>query len=304
MTADGPIPADVASLVAPLVLFSALLNAVWNALLKWRVPSAGAGAAASAPATGGDATIATLGWVMGFGGLVTLAAIPFGPIPGNTVWPYLAATAVLQTAYALFLAAAYRHGDLSQAYPIARGGAALFVAALSWLVAGETLEAREWVGIGIAVLGIASLAFDGGRRVDPRRLGYPLAAGAFTAAYTLVDGLGARTHGHAFSYFVWMNVVTAPWILLYGFATRGKAFAADMHALRREGLAATLIAMTSYGIAIWALSLGKMGKVAVLRETSVVFAAILGALFLKEPFGARRLLAAILVAAGLAIARG
>ena len=97
MTADGPLLAD-SSLVAPLVLLSAFLNALWNAVLKWRSP------ARTAAQDDSDRALATLGWVMGFGGLVTLAAIPFGPMPERTVWPFLAATAALQTGYALFLA--------------------------------------------------------------------------------------------------------------------------------------------------------------------------------------------------------
>lgn len=177
------------------------------------------------------------------------------------------------------------------------------MALLSWAVAGERLLPLEIAGTTLATFGIASLAFDG-RRGGLGHFLYPALAGLFTAAYILVDGLGARAHGDALAYFVWMNVVTAPWLLVYGLARKGRSFLTAIKEIAGEGALAALIAMTSYAIAVWALALDKMGRVATLRETSVVFAAIMGAVFLKEPFGTRRLVAAILVAAGLMIARG
>jgi drug/metabolite transporter (DMT)-like permease len=280
-----------AAWVAPLVLLSAFLNALWNALVKWGPrPNVG------------DRTLAALGWVMGFGGLAAAVFTPFVPFPPPPVWGFLIATGVLQTGYALLLAASYRQGDLSQVYPVVRGFSALLVAIFSWLFAAEAMNLREWAGVAIAAWGIASLSI-GPRAPSGRLVGYTLLTGTFIAGYTFVDGLGARTMGQALPYFLWMCVCSGPGILAFGFAARGRAFASDLRAVAGEGLAATAIAMASYGIAVWALSLEHMGRVAVLRETSVVFAAILGSLLLKEPFGWRRLLSATLVGLGLVLTR-
>jgi drug/metabolite transporter (DMT)-like permease len=281
-----------AALVAPLVLLSAFLNALWNALVKWR-PRAEVG----------DKTLAMLGWVMGFGGLAAAAFLPFVPFPPPRVWSYLIASGIVQTGYAVLLAASYRQGDLSQVYPVVRGFSALLVALFSWLFAGEEMSLREWAGVAIAAWGIASLSL-GPRARSAGLVAYPLLTGTFIAGYTFVDGMGARTMGDALAYFLWMCVCSGPGILAWGFAARGRAFASDLRAVAREGLPATAIAMASYGIAVWALSLEHMGRVAVLRETSVVFAAILGSLFLKEPFGRRRVLSAVLVGLGLVLTRG
>lgn len=275
------------SFMGVLVLFSALLNASWNALAK----------------KSGD-RFAVLTWVMGFGGVMSLVFVPFVPVPPSTVWPYLAATALLQSGYTVFLDVSYKHGDLSQVYPISRGFGALLVALLSWLFAGEEMTTREWAGIAIAVMGIASLSLRPGLRFDHRAVVFPLVTGVFTAGYSIVDGLGARAMGHAFGYFVWMDLCVAPWIFLYGFMSKGKDLVTELKRARVTGFLAAVVAMLSYAIAVWAFSKGNMGKVAVLRETSVLFAAAMGSFFLKEPFGFRRIVSAVLIAVGLALARG
>jgi drug/metabolite transporter (DMT)-like permease len=273
-------------MVTSLILFSAILHASWNAFVK----------------NDGDRTLA-LAWIMGLGGMASLLALPFTAFPKPEVWPYLIATTILQNVYFAFVILSYRHGDLSQAYPIARGTAALLAAVASSALGLDILVPREWMGIALSSLGIASLAFAASGPVTTlrRSLGYPLLSGAFTAAYSIVDGSGARVADSAVDYVLWMNTCAAPFLPAYVLATRR----AEIRSAGLRGLgpriAAAAVAMVSYGIAVWAFSRGSMGRVAVLRETSVLFGAILGAVVLREPFGARRILSAAVILAGFAL---
>jgi drug/metabolite transporter (DMT)-like permease len=273
-------------MVTALILLSAILHATWNAFVK----------------NDGDRT-AAMAWIMGLGGLASLATLPFISFPKPEVWPYLIVTTVLQNVYFIFVILSYRHGDLSQAYPIARGAAALFAALASSALGLDVLTPREWAGIALASLGIASLAFarSGSSTTLLRSLGYPLLSGAFTAAYSIVDGTGARVAGSALEYVLWMNTLAAPFLPAYVLMTRRAEPSKVMLAAMGPRLLAAVVAMASYGIAVWALSHGSMGRVAVLRETSVLFAAILGSVVLKEPFGARRILSACLILTGFAL---
>jgi len=273
------------AMVTALILFSAMLHASWNAFVK----------------NDEDRTVA-MAWIMGLGGLASLAALPFTSFPKPEVWPYLIATTILQNIYFAFVILSYRHGDLSQAYPIARGAAALFAALASSALGLDVLTPREWAGIALSSLGIASLAFatSGSPLTLLRSLGYPLLSGAFTAAYSIVDGTGARVATSPLEYVLWMNTLAAPFLPAYVLATRPGIVKAGLVAIGPK-VAAAVVAMASYGIAVWAFSQGSMGRVAVLRETSVLFAAILGSVVLKEPFGARRIFSAALILAGFAL---
>lgn len=273
-------------MVTALILCSAILHASWNAFVK----------------NDGDRTVA-MAWIMGIGGIASLIALPFTSFPKPEVWPYLIATTVLQNVYFAFVILSYRHGDLSQAYPIARGSAALFAAVAASTLGLDVLVPREWLGIGLSSLGIASLAFAarGSGTLLHRSLGYPLLSGAFTAAYSIVDGTGARTAASPIEYVLWMNTCAAPFLPAYVIATRRAEIARTGFTSIGPRVAAALVAMASYGIAVWAFSQGSMGRIAVLRETSVLFAAILGSAVLKEPFGARRVFSACLIVAGFAL---
>ena len=273
-------------MVTALILFSAVLHASWNAFVK----------------NDGDRTLA-MAWIMGVGGIASLVALPFVPFPKPEVWPFLIATTILQNVYFAFVILSYRHGDLSQAYPIARGTAALLAAVASSTLGIDVLVPREWMGIALSSLGIASLAFaaSGATTTLRRSLGYPLLSGAFTAAYSIVDGSGARAAESPLQYVLWMNTLAAPFLPIYALATRG----AEIRRTGLEGigprLVAAMVVMVSYGVAVWAFSQGSMGRMAVLRETSVLFAAILGSVVLKEPFGGRRIFSACLILAGFAL---
>lgn len=273
-------------MITALILLSAVLHASWNAFVK-----------------NDDDPELSMAWIMGIGGLASLVVIPFIAFPHASAWRFLLLTTVLQNVYFAFVILSYRHGDLSQAYPIARGTAALTAAIASSLLGIDVLVPREWAGIVVSSVGISSLAFGAPGRgwALMRTLGYPLASGLLTASYSIVDGLGARSSASAIEYVIWMNLCAAPFLPLYVVATRGRAAFSGAGSPLRHRVAAAVVAMASYGIAVWALSQGSIGRVAVLRETSVLFAAIMGSLILKEPFGAKRILSAALIVLGFAL---
>lgn len=270
--------------IAP-VLLAALMHASWNAIVK----------------QSGEPVL-TFAVVIAMGALY-LPALPFVPPPRPEALPYLATTTAIHHLYYFLLLAAYRWGDLSQVYPIARGTAPLLVAAGSFAIAGEPLAPRALAGVSLICVGIFSLL---PRSVcsDPRSargVSFALATGVVIAGYTLCDGLGVRRAGEPLSYVMWGNVLGAipyPLVVFYRQRARLPAF------LRAGGRRAALggaVAVGAYSIAVWAMSQAGLALVASLRETSVVIAAVIGARWLGEPFGLRRVLASSCVLAGVAV---
>jgi drug/metabolite transporter (DMT)-like permease len=177
------------------------------------------------------------------------------------------------------------------------------VAIASALVAGELLSLREIAGVALVSAGIASLALGRAGRGDGLKATlFAFATAGLIAAYSVVDGLGARRSGNTLGYIAWLTVCDAPAVLCYVLWRRGWRVAPALTLARpalRRAMIGGLIAMVGYGIAIWALSQGAMAHVAALRETSVLFATVIGTRLLGESFGARRLIAAGVVVGGL-----
>jgi len=271
--------------VALLVLLAALMHASWNALAK------GAG----------DRLLA-MAFMAFWPALPALAAAVFWlPAPATASWPFLAGSMLIHIGYYAGLVKAYRFGDLSQVYPLARGSAPVMVALVSALAAGELLPPGGFAGIALVSLGTASLAFERGRPQGERRRSilWALFTALTITAYTVVDGLGVRRSGAPLGYIAWLFTIDGiPFVAATWLRRRGEV----LPYFRSNWLIPMiggLLSFASYGIAIWALSLGAMAQVAALRETGVVFAAAMGSLFLREPFGPRRIAASAVVALGI-----
>ncbi len=267
-----------------LVLLAAGLHASWNAIVK----------------AGGDRLVMTT-LVMTGPTPVCLVALFYLPALQPEAWPFLIASALIHYLYYALLIGAYKHGDLSQVYPISRGAAPALVAVAAWVFAGEALSVRETLGVVIVSVGIMSLAWRrNGTRLpaESKAVALALINGVAISAYLIVDGLGVRAAGNAFSYICWLFIVEAmPLLALTLWLRRGRvreSFAPNW----KPGILGGVIAAISYGIALWAMSLGPMAHIVALRETSVLFGAALGALVLKESFGKQRILAAAAVACG------
>lgn len=268
--------------VIALVLCAALLHASWNALLK----SSGDRLA--------SLTIMTVGAGIGAIPLVVLA-----PLPHAESWFYIILSAILHTGYNLFLIRAYRIGDFGQSYPIARGSSPLLVSIGAALLVGETMSAYTWLGVALVSVGIVSLANIKIR--DRSNLSGPIAAfttGAFIAAYTVTDGIGARAAGNAIAYSGWLFVLDSfPMALIFMWMHRRLPLAAEPRQ-NWMSLAGGVMSLLAYGIVIWAVTLAPMGTVSALRETSVLFAALIGVIFLGEKLMLRRVFACVVISVG------
>lgn len=261
------------------VLGAALLHAVWNALVK----------------SSGDKQLDTYAVAAG-SGLIALAMLPFVALPAPASWPWLAASAMVHIFYFVFLAGAYRWGELSYVYPVMRGGGPMVVAASGALAFGEVLKGNEWLGVLMICAGI--VAFASGAH-DRRATLFALANAVVIGAYTLIDGAGARASAAPVSYTLWFFAANGLVITLLGLTQRGSAVPAYFRRHWLRAAAGGACALGAYGIALWAMTRAPIALVAVLRETSVIFAALIGALLLKEKFTRRRLVATGAVLAGL-----
>lgn len=267
-----------------LVLAAAVMHATWNALVKVD-----------------DDRLMTMAVVISTTGLLAPFLLLIGPPPAPESWPYIVLSAILNNAYFLFLIEAYRFGNFSRVYPIARGSAPLLVAAGAAWFAGENLSGGELLGVIIVSVGIISLVWGGGFRIstENRSVIFALLTGLMIAAYTVVDGLGVRLSGNPAAYIGWLFILSPlPLITIAIVRRRGRALVYLKKHWRPAVLGGTLN-LGSYGLSIWALSLSAMANVSALRETSVIIAAIIGTRLLKEPFGRQRIVAATLVAVGV-----
>jgi len=263
-----------------LALFAAVLHATWNAFLR----------------SGADRlwTVTVMSFAM------MVVAIPFAavfPFPPSSAWPYLILSSCLQVGYSIFLVSAYRHGELGQVYPIVRGSVPLLVTLGGFVFAGEHLAARPMFGIILVALGIMSLALGKGRASTASVL-LALATGLFIAGYATVDAIGVRKAGNAGVYATWIFLIYGALMLVTFVAVRGK-FTLDVNSPETlKALAGGMVSLIAYGAVIAAFALGPVGPITALRETSVVFAALSGWMFLDEALTLRRVTACAVVTFG------
>ena len=263
------------------VLGAALLHAAWNAIIK----------------SGRDPLLDTALVALG-GSALTLPLLAVVSPPDPASWPYIAASVMIHIGYYAALAGAYRAGDLSHGYPIMRGTAPLMTAAASWLCFGEALSSTAWAGVLLICGGVLSLGMAGGG-ASRKATAWALGNAVIIALYTIADATGVRASGGAVRYIVWQFFfVGLPFALIVIGLKRG-AFL--RHAARHwwRGLAGAVLSGLSYGIALWAMTRAPVAIVAALRETSVIFAALIGAWLLKEGHIKERIWGATAVLAGL-----
>ncbi len=269
-----------------LVLAAAVIHAIWNALIK----------------ASGDHFV-TLMIIIGTGSLLAALALPMLSLPPRAAWPYLAAAFFLHQGYYLFMLLSYRVGDLNQVYPVARGIAPLVVAGLAAVMAGEVTNGGGVVGIVAVSLGIGGLAFSGGR---PRgRALAPLAMAAATGVclgtFTVIDGIGVRLSVSSWDFIAWLlfiNGLPMITVALVWHRDRLRVYASGSW---KRAFGGGVLSAIGFAILLYALGRGGMAHVAALRETSVLFAALIGSMTLHEPLGVRRTVAAAVIASGLVL---
>lgn len=269
-----------------LILFAAALHATWNAIVK-----------------GGGDTLMTTVLVTASAALVAAAALPLLTAPAPASWPFIAVSAVLQIVYFVLVAAAYRTGDMSRAYPLMRGTAPLLVALASAAWIDEPLSATAWTGLGVLCAGILGMAAEGRRGGGRTGLSLALLNAVVIAGYTMIDGLGVRRSGAPAAYTLWIFLLTGLPLAAWAVLARRRAFAAYAARNWRQGLAGGIGTLASYGLALWAMTMAPVATVAALRETAILFGVTISGLVLKERVGRARVAAACVIAAGAIILR-
>ncbi len=263
-----------------LVLVAAFLHAAWNAALK----------------SGGD-TFSTVRVLLIAEFVIAAALAPFTQFPAAASWPWLAVTAVAHVTYWLTLVDAYRHGELSEVYPIARGGAPLLVALGAGLIAAELPKTPVLIGVVLVSIGVLAMRRSGARRMPLRAFVMAVLTAMSIATYSLADGMGVRASGDAIGFIAWSFIGSS----LFTLAAL-RLLRIQFRPLNRgdygKASFAGAASMVAYGIAIWAMSILPIALVSALRELSVVFAVLFGRIFFREAVGPWRLAACLVIAGG------
>lgn len=229
---------------------------------------------------------------------ISIPLIIVSPLPHANAWPYLMASVVIHVFYTLGLMRANRLGDFSQVYPIARGTSPLVVTILAAAFVHERPTLPALAGVVVVSAGLALLVF-GGKRPGRAAMLAAIGTGLTIAAYTTVDGVGVRASGTATGYIGWLLLLQGLTVPLYALVRRRSVLRQHSWRVLGSGWLAGALSVLAYGLVLWAQTRGPLAPIAALRETSVIFGAIIGTLVFREPFGRTRIAATIVVSAGI-----
>ncbi len=272
-------------LVVAIVIGAGALHATWNAIVKQV-----------------DDRLMAFAWIgiastVGGGLGLAITGLPYRAAIGFAI-----TSAVIHVGYDLALMNSYRLGAFNQTYPIARGTSPLLVAVGAYFLANEHLSTLALLGIVTLAAGLIALAFSAGRlsRHDLPAVGAAVLTGLTIAAYTLVDGLGVRRAHDPWAYVALLFLLQGP-ALTFAAAVKRPASAWRDARTAGRGLLAGVLCVLAYGIVLWAQTRAPLAEVAAIRETSVVFAALIGVKLFGEDFGRRRVAAAMMIATGIVL---
>ena len=277
-------PSTTLSLSVTLaVLAAAVTHATWNAIAHGIK----------------DQTLAFA--LIGAGGiLIAIPLVIMAATPRTDCWPYLLGSVAIHIFYVLLLMQCYRLGEFSQVYPLARGVSPLVVTILAAVFIQEHLASYQLAGVAVVSAGLVFLVFAGGR---PGRGAFLAAVGTglTIAAYTTVDGVGVRLSHSPAGYIGWLILLESLCVPLFAAVRRRDVLLKQPRRILLSGLAAGALSVLAYGLVLWAQTKGALAPIAALRETSVIFGAIIGTLVFREPFGRARITATVLVVAGIVL---
>jgi len=272
------------ALTIALMLFAALLHASWHSLVKY----------------GGDQIVVLVGMSL-VAGAVSACVLPFVPFPSAAVWPVIAGSVMLHVGYKLALARSYQFGDLGQAYPLARGLVPLFATAIAFATLGQAPTAGQTLGIALVSAGLIWLAVHSIRGgVDRRLFVAALVVGVTVAGYSVVDAYGTRLNGDWLSFTAWLIVCDALTTTAVMRLFKGRQLWTGLRLSRARILASGGLGLLSFMVFLWALSRSPVGAITALRESSVLFATVLGIVVYRERASGPRVAAAVLIVLGLA----
>ena len=239
--------------------------------------------------------------LIGVGGIaVGIPLVILATMPHGDCWPYLLGSVAIHVFYNLLLMQCYRLGEFSQVYPLARGTSPLVVTILAAIFIHEHLALPQIAGVLVVSAGLATLVL-AGRRPGRAAFAAAVGTGLTIAAYTTVDGVGVRLSGSPVGYIGWLMVLESLCVPMFAVFRRRDVLLKQPKRILLAGLAAGALSVLAYGLVLWAQTRGALAPIAALRETSVIFGAIIGTLIFREPFGRTRIAATVLVATGIVL---
>ena len=266
-----------------LILFSALCHAVWSAIIK-----------------SSKNPLSLMGITSVLEVTIFLPLTFTVPFPTLEVWYFLIATVIIHVIYRLNVIYSYRYGDLSYIYPISRGSSCLFVAIISILFLSSDISVAGFVGILIVCIGLFLISYSKNLSFNFRGFALAISTAILITAYTLVDGVGVRLTENGFSYIYWLFTLNGIPLLIIGLISKDGLRKRETYTFR-SGIAAGVFATSSYAIVVWSMQFIEIAYVSSIREISIVFAAIIGMLFLFEKNAKSRIIPSILIVSGISV---
>ena len=273
------------SIIFFLILFSAILHAGWNLIIK-----------------SFNNSLSAMGFKMILHSIIFIPIVFFVPYPTGITWLFIIASVLIHNLYFIILGISYNKGDLSYIYPIARGCSPVFITILSLLFLNDQVSFAGWIGIIIASFGLIFLTFnDIKNRINLDVIKLALLVSLTICLYTLCDAAGVRSSSNNFSYIAWLFVLDGWLIFSYAYYKNKNIFS-NIN-LRGFGLIvlASIMSFSGYGIIIWSMNYIEIGYVSSIREASIIIATLFGFIFLKEKFSLQRILAAVLFFLGISV---
>ena len=266
-----------------LILVSALCHAVWSAIIK-----------------SSENPLSLMGITSVLEVTIFLPLTFTVPFPTLEVWYFLIATVIIHVFYRLNVIYSYRYGDLSYIYPISRGSSCLFVAIISILFLSSDISVAGFVGILIVCIGLFLISYSKNLSFNFRGFALAISTAILITAYTLVDGVGVRLSENGFSYIYWLFTLNGIPLLIIGLISKDGLRKRETYTFR-SGIAAGVFATSSYAIVVWSMQFIEIAYVSSIREISIVFAAIIGMLFLFEKNAKSRIIPSILIVSGISV---
>ena len=266
-----------------LIIFSALCHAIWSAIIK------------------SSKNPLSLMGITSILEVVIFFPLTFTvPFPSMEVWYFLIATVIIHVFYRLNVIYSYRYGDLSYIYPISRGSSCLFVAIISILFLSSDISVAGFVGILIVCIGLFLISYSKNLSFNFRGFSLAISTAILITAYTLVDGVGVRLSENGFSYIYWLFTLNGIPLLVIGLISKNGLRKTETYNFS-SGIAAGIFATSSYAIVVWSMQFIEIAYVSSIREISIVFAAIIGMVFLFEKNAKSRIIPSILIVSGISV---
>ena len=266
-----------------LILVSALCHAVWSAIIK-----------------SSKNPLSLMGITSVLEVTIFLPLTFTVPFPTLEVWYFLITTVIIHVIYRLNVIYSYKYGDLSYIYPISRGSSCLFVAIISILFLSSDISVAGFIGILIVCIGLFLISYSKNLSFNFRGFALAISTAILITAYTLVDGVGVRLSENGFSYIYWLFTLNGIPLLIIGLISKDGLRKRETYTFR-SGIAAGVFATSSYAIVVWSMQFIEIAYVSSIREISIVFAAIIGMLFLFEKNAKSRIIPSILIVSGISV---